>query len=150
MRWRHPILAAAILAAIPLATIAGLSLAHAAVRRSTSPAPITLPYSPKIDPANFAAAVDNRYFPLKPGTTLRYRGVAELMPFARGVSAKSHDFDAAGNETHTDYKRMLRIVLDAGYHGYLGIEYEGDGVSEREGIRLTKALLERVRAELHG
>ena len=77
MRWRHPILAAAILAAIPLATIAGLSLAHAAARRSTSPAPITLPYSPKIDPANFAAAVDNRYFPLKPGTTLRYRGVAE-------------------------------------------------------------------------
>jgi sugar phosphate isomerase/epimerase len=80
----------------------------------------------------------------------RYQGVAELMPFARGVSAKSHDFDAAGNETHTDYKRMLKIVLDAGYHGHLGIEYEGDGVSEMEGIRLTKALLERVRTELSG
>ena len=80
----------------------------------------------------------------------RYQGVAELMPFARGVSAKSHDFDEAGNETHTDYKRMLKIVLDAGYHGHVGIEYEGDGVSEMEGIRLTKALLERVRTELAG
>ena len=78
----------------------------------------------------------------------RYKGVAELMPFAKGVSAKSHDFDAQGNETHTDYRRMLRIVLEAGYHGHVGIEYEGDGVSEREGIRLTKVLLERVRAEL--
>ena len=78
----------------------------------------------------------------------RYRGVAELMPFARGVSAKSHDFDAQGNETHTDYRKMLAIVVDAGYRGHLGIEYEGDGVSEREGIRLTKALLERVREEL--
>lgn len=80
----------------------------------------------------------------------RYQGVAELMPYARGVSAKSHDFDAAGNETHTDYKKMLKIVLDAGYQGYVGIEYEGEGVSEGEGIRLTKALLERVRAELQG
>jgi sugar phosphate isomerase/epimerase len=78
----------------------------------------------------------------------RYQGVRELMPFARGVSAKSHDFDAQGNETHTDYRRMLGIVLEAGYHGHLGIEYEGDGVPEMEGIRLTKALLERVREEL--
>ena len=78
----------------------------------------------------------------------RYQGVQELMPFARGVSAKSHDFDAQGNETHTDYARMLAIVLAAGYHGYVGIEYEGDGVEELEGIRLTKVLLERVRATL--
>ena len=47
------------------------------------------------------------------------------MPFAKGVSAKSHDFDAEGNETKTDYRRMMKIVLDAGYHGYVGIEYEG-------------------------
>jgi len=80
----------------------------------------------------------------------RYKGIAEMMPFARSVSAKSHDFDGAGNETHTDYRKMLEIVLEAGYRGYLGIEYEGDGVSEREGIRLTKALLERVREELSG
>lgn len=78
----------------------------------------------------------------------RYQGVTELMPFAKAVSAKSHDFDAEGNETHTDYRRMMKIVLDAGYHGYVGIEYEGSTASEPEGIKLTKALLEKVREEL--
>ena len=78
----------------------------------------------------------------------RYKGVEELMPFARGVSAKSHEFDAQGNETRTDYRRMLALVLAAGYSGFIGIEWEGESVSEREGVRLTKALLERVRAEL--
>lgn len=77
----------------------------------------------------------------------RYAAVATLMPFARAVSAKSHDFDAAGNETRTDYARMLRIVLDAGYRGCVGVEYEGERLSEPEGIRATKALLERVRAD---
>ncbi|HED64311.1 MAG TPA: sugar phosphate isomerase/epimerase [Planctomycetes bacterium] len=77
----------------------------------------------------------------------RYDGVRRMMPFARGVSAKSRSFDAEGNETETDYRRMLPIVLDAGYHGHLGIEYEGGERSEDEGIRLTKALLERLRAE---
>lgn len=78
----------------------------------------------------------------------RYKGVAELMPFAKAVSAKSHDFDAAGNETRTDYRRIMRIVLDAGYRGSVGIEYEGDRLSEEDGIRATKGLLERVRTEL--
>jgi len=78
----------------------------------------------------------------------RYRGVTELMPFAKAVSAKSHDFDATGNERHTDYARMLRIVLDAGYRGYVGIEYEGEALAEDQGIRATKALLERVRTDL--
>lgn len=77
----------------------------------------------------------------------RYRGVAELMPFAKAVSAKSHDFDAEGNEIHTDYRRMMKIVLDAGYRGYVGIEYEGTRLSEPEGIRATKALLERIQKE---
>jgi L-ribulose-5-phosphate 3-epimerase len=72
------------------------------------------------------------------------------MPFAKAVSAKSHDFDAQGNETHTDYKRMMKIVRDHNYHDYVGIEYEGDKISEREGIKLTKALLEKVRFELSG
>ena len=75
----------------------------------------------------------------------RYKGVEELMPYAKAVSAKSHDFDASGNEIRTDYERMLRIVLNAGYSGYIGIEYEGDKASERDGVRLTKTLLERVR-----
>jgi sugar phosphate isomerase/epimerase len=78
----------------------------------------------------------------------RYTGVAELMPFAKAVSAKSHDFDAEGNETNTDYRRMMMIVLDAGYRGYVGIEYEGSKHGEAEGILATKKLLETVRAEL--
>ena len=80
----------------------------------------------------------------------RYRGVGELMPFARGVSAKSHDFDGEGRERHTDYWRMLKIVIDAGYRGYVGIEYEGGELSETDGVRATLKLLERVRSELEG
>lgn len=78
----------------------------------------------------------------------RYQGVRELMPYAKAVSAKSHEFDASGNDTGTDYDRMLRIVLDAGYRGYVGIEYEGDSLSEREGVRRTLDLLVRVREDL--
>ncbi len=70
-----------------------------------------------------------------------YAGVAELMPFARGVSAKTHDFDSQGNETHLDYNRLIKIVLESGYHGYLGIEYEGDRLTEHEGILATRDLL---------
>ena len=70
------------------------------------------------------------------------------MPFAKAVSAKSHDFDKDGNETKTDYMRMMKIVLDAGYNGWVGIEYEGSELSEPDGIKATKALLERVRDEL--
>ena len=78
----------------------------------------------------------------------RYQGVREMMPYAKAVSAKSHDFDEQGNETKTDYKRMMQIVLDAGYRSYLGIEYEGNKLSEPDGIRATKRLLERVQREL--
>ncbi|MBI5432745.1 MAG: TIM barrel protein [Planctomycetes bacterium] len=78
----------------------------------------------------------------------RYQGVAEMMPFARAVSAKSHDFDEKGEETHTDYRRMLRIVVDAGYTSFVGVEYEGERLSEHDGILATKKLLERVREEL--
>ncbi|MBY0308610.1 MAG: sugar phosphate isomerase/epimerase [Phycisphaerales bacterium] len=79
----------------------------------------------------------------------RYQGVADMMPWARGVSAKSYDFDPATGETDKiDYRKMLKIVIDAGYRGRLGIEYEGSKQSEPDGIRMTKALLERVRAEM--
>ena len=77
----------------------------------------------------------------------RYKGVSELMPFAKAVSAKSYEFDEDGNELRTDYRRMLEIVLAAGYRGYLGVEYEGDKHSELAGILLTRDLLLRVRAE---
>ena len=78
----------------------------------------------------------------------RYQGVKELMPFAKGVSAKSHKFDENGNETNTDYAKMLKIVKDAGYTGFIGVEFEGGEMSEIEGIKATKALLEKVGAEI--
>lgn len=79
----------------------------------------------------------------------RFQGVADLMPFAKAVSAKSYDFDpATGEHVKFDYTRMMKIVLDAGYRGRVGIEYEGNAVSEPEGIRATKKLLEKIRDEL--
>ncbi len=78
----------------------------------------------------------------------RYQGVLDLMPYAKGVSAKSHEFDDQGNEIHTDYRKIMQIVLSFGYRGYVGIEYEGSKHSEADGINATKKLLETVRAEL--
>ena len=66
----------------------------------------------------------------------RYDAVRDMMPLARAVSAKSNDFDERGEETTTDYLRMMRIVTEAGYHRHVGIEYEG------------ARLLECVRAQL--
>jgi len=71
-----------------------------------------------------------------------------MMPYAKGVSAKSHDFDESGNETGIDFYKMLSIVKDSGYKGYIGIEYEGDKLTENEGIKATKRLLEKVIAQL--
>jgi L-ribulose-5-phosphate 3-epimerase len=88
------------------------------------------------DFGNFRVSKDEEYD--------RYLGVTELMPFAKAVSAKSHDFDASGNEIHTDYFKMMKIVAAAGYQGWVGIEYEGSKLSEMDGIRATKKLLERV------
>ncbi|VGO17810.1 hypothetical protein PDESU_06412 [Pontiella desulfatans] len=78
----------------------------------------------------------------------RYLGMKELMPFAKGVSAKSHAFDAEGNETKSDYFRIMKIVADSGYRGYVGVEWEGSKPGATEGILLTKALIERAVAEL--
>lgn len=88
-------------------------------------------------------------FPKEPGKSYdRYQGVEEMMPYAKGVSAKSYGFDANGNETTIDYHRMMKIVVAAGYHGYLGIEFEGDKLSELDGVLATKRLLEKTRTEL--
>lgn len=92
------------------------------------------------DFGNFRITPDNVYD--------HYLGVQELMPWAKGVSAKTYEFDADGNETFTDFERMMTIVLDAGYRGYVGVEWEGRVPDPVEGIRLTKALLERVRDKL--
>lgn len=105
------------------------------IERADHPALGTLP-----DFGNFRIAEEDWYD--------IYQGVGELMPLARAVSAKSHDFDADGNEADKDYLRLLGIVRDAGYRGWIGIEYEGSELPEPEGIRRTKALLERCRTEL--
>jgi sugar phosphate isomerase/epimerase len=78
----------------------------------------------------------------------RYLGIEELMPFAKAVSAKSYAFDDDGNETTMDYRRIMKIVLDAGYRGWVGIEYEGRELSEPEGINATHDLLKKVRTEM--
>lgn len=78
----------------------------------------------------------------------RYLGTEELMPFAKAVSAKTYDFDIQGNETTIDYPRIMGIVAKAGYSGWVGIEYEGDTLTEEEGILKTRQLLERVRDQL--
>ena len=74
----------------------------------------------------------------------RYKGVEEFLPFAKGVSAKTYDFDADGNETIMDYERLLTVVKTSGFDGYIGIEYEGERLSEAEGITATKQLIEKV------
>lgn len=78
----------------------------------------------------------------------KYLGVKELIPFAKGVSAKSFDFDAEGNETTIDYYKMLEIVKKANYKGFIGVEYEGNKWSEIEGIMATRQLLLKVAASL--
>jgi len=78
----------------------------------------------------------------------RYKAVQMWMPYAKGVSAKTMEFDSAGNCVETDYIRMMKIVKNAGFNGYVGIEYEGDKLSEAEGIRATKVLLQRVAKEI--
>ena len=103
----------------------------------------------KVDLDNCGTLPDFGNFRIGKGENYdRYQGVAELMPFAKGVSAKSHDFDSSGNEIHTDYEKMLKIVIDAGYHGYVGVEYEGKKLSEIDGVKATKTLLGRVREKL--
>ncbi len=74
----------------------------------------------------------------------RYKGVELLMPYAKGVSAKTNVFNAAGDEANMDYYRLMKIVDDAGYKGFVGIEFEGTELPEREGVIATKELLEKV------
>lgn len=79
-----------------------------------------------------------------------YKGVEELMPFAKAVSAKTYAFNDEGGEAKLDYTRLMKTVLDHGYHSWVGIEWEGGEPDEYTGIRMTKTLLEKVREELAG
>jgi len=74
----------------------------------------------------------------------RYKGVTELMPYAKGVSGKTVDFDAEGNETKVDYVKMMKIIADSKYSGYIDVEYEGNKLSEDEGIKASIVLLKKV------
>ena len=74
------------------------------------------------------------------------------MPYVKAVNAKTHKFDAEGNEAGMDYRRLLKIVKDSGYRGYIGIEWEPEGegahLPSANGILKTKALLEKNGAAL--
>ena len=71
-----------------------------------------------------------------------------MMPAAKAVSAKSYDFDTNGNETTIDFTRMLQIVKDAGYKGFVGVEFEGSRLDETAGTKATKDLLLKVAKEV--
>lgn len=96
----------------------------------------------KVDLPNCGTLPDFGNFP--PEADI-YAAVEMLMPYAKSVSAKSYDFDEKGDETKIDYYRMTKIILDAGYKSYVGIEYEGERLNETDGIMATKKLLEKIR-----
>ena len=72
-----------------------------------------------------------------------YQGVKDFMPYAKGVSAKAYEFDDNGNDTRIDFKKMMGIVQSFDFDGYIGVEYEGSELSEYEGIRKTKTLIDK-------
>ena len=78
----------------------------------------------------------------------RYKGIQELMPYAKGVSAKSREFNDQGDEVQTDFLKAMKLVAAAGYKGYVGIEFEGNKHAEHDGIAATKKLLERIIPQL--
>jgi len=101
------------------------------IRRADHPRVGTLP-----DFGNFSIGEGKSYD--------RYQGTQELIPFAKALSAKSYDFDEQGSETTIDYFRMAKIAVAAGYPGWVGVEYEGDRLSEAEGVRKTIELVRRA------
>ena len=76
----------------------------------------------------------------------KYAAVEMMMPYAKAVSAKCHEFGPDGKEVHIDFARMMKIVLDAGYHGYVGVEYEGSKHSEIDGTAAGVKLLKSMQA----
>ncbi|MCF8274046.1 MAG: sugar phosphate isomerase/epimerase [Flavobacteriaceae bacterium] len=71
----------------------------------------------------------------------KYQGIEMMLTAAKAVSAKSYDFDENGNETTLDYPRILQLVKESGYTNFIGVEYEGTRLNEKEGIIATKELL---------
>ena len=90
---------------------------------------------------NFGTLPDFGNFPK---TVDRYEAVRKLMPYAKGVSFKCFDFGPDGRETTIDMDKMMKIVLDSGYHNWVGIEYEGERLTEFEGIAGGKRFLDQM------
>ena len=94
----------------------------------------------QVGKANFGTLPDFGNFPKDVD---RYAAVKKMMAYAKGVSFKCYDFGADGKETTIDMDRMIKIVIDSGYRGFVGVEYEGNRVSELEGAKRAKAFLDR-------
>jgi len=88
------------------------------------------------DPSNYESGCAEEYD--------RYDGIEKMMKYAKAVSAKSHDFNQAGDEIHSDYYRIMKTVVSAGYDGFVGVEYEGNELSEEAGIIATRDLLKKI------
>ncbi len=107
-----------------------------------------IPLIKAVGKANFGTLPDFGNFPKDRNDKYMidpYDAIARMMPYAKGVSAKSYDFEPDGRESHLDFGRIMKIVTDAGYHSFVGIEYEGRKLPEPAGIKATKALLEKLR-----
>jgi L-ribulose-5-phosphate 3-epimerase len=103
----------------------------------------------RVDLPNCGSLADFQNFNLPGAKTYdRYKGIAELMPFAKAVSAQTTEFDTEGQPKGVDFRRLLRIVVDSGYHGYVEVEFSGEQIPEAEGIKRSKQFLENVRDEL--
>ena len=103
----------------------------------------------RVNLSNCGTLVDFQNFELPGGKRYdRYQGVAELMPFAKAVSAQTYEFDADGQPKGVDFRRLLKIVVDSGYRGFIEVEFSGEQIPEPEGIRKSKQLLEKLRDEL--
>jgi len=94
----------------------------------------------KVNKPNFGTLPDFGNFPKE---TDRYEAVRKMMPYAKGVSFKCYDFGADGKETTIDMDRMMKIVREAGYHGFVGIEYEGNRMTELDGVKAGKKFLDQ-------
>lgn len=92
------------------------------------------------DFGNFRVSKDEEYD--------RYLGTKQLMPYAKGVSAKTFDFDESGEESTMDFPRLMDIVRESGFRGYVGIEFEGAVAKESDGILKTRDLLVRLGGRL--
>jgi hypothetical protein len=82
MRLEHPShLVIPLLVAVAVVVAVGAGVGSSA---AASPQPprwaLHGSYTPSIEPANFVASIDNRYFPLVPGTAFHYRGVSDGTP----------------------------------------------------------------------